>query len=102
MIKRDLGFLPKYQFLKKKNIRILDNDRYEILNCIKDILKLINDKKKYKKYRKISESYWKCYLSYINKFHKKFLPFYKNIKCLYSPSSIQKNKSLYGQNKSKE
>ena len=99
MINRDLGFLPKYQFLKKKKIRILDNNRFEILNCVKDILKLINDQKKYKKYRKISEYYWEQYLLYINKSHKKLLPFYKNIKCLYSPSAIQKNMRSYSKKK---
>jgi putative glycosyltransferase (TIGR04372 family) len=95
MMKRNLGFLPKYYFLKKNHIKILDNDKNEILSSIKDLLMLINDKKKYKKYYKISSIYWKNYLLYINKYHKNLLPFYKKIKCLYSPSLIKKNLHFY-------
>ena len=94
-MKRNLGFLPKYYFLKKNHIKILDNDKNEILSSIKDLLMLINDKKKYKKYYKISSIYWKNYLLYINKYHKNLLPFYKKIKCLYSPSLIKKNLHFY-------
>ena len=95
MIKRNLGFIPKYYFLKKNHIKILDNDKNEILSSIKDLLMLINDKKKYKKYYKISSIYWKNYLLYINKYRKNLLPFYKKIKCLYSPSLIKKNLHFY-------
>ena len=90
-MKKNLGFKPKYQFFKKNNIKILDNDENEILDCLKDFLQLINDKTKYKKYYKISRFYWKNYLFYIKKYHNNLSPFYKNIKCLYSPSSIKKN-----------
>jgi putative glycosyltransferase (TIGR04372 family) len=91
MMKKNLGFQPKYQFFKKNNIKILDNDENEILDCLKDFLQLINDKTKYKKYYKISRFYWKNYFFYIKKYYNNLLPFYKNIKCLYSPSSIKKN-----------